>query len=139
VILRFEIEKELIGGTLAVRDIPKRWNEGMKTMLGITPQTNKEGCLQDIHWSLGSFGYFPTYTLGSLYAICWYEAMKRDLPNLEELISKGVFAPIHAWLHEHVWSQGRRYLSRELVTRALGRVPCEDDYIDYIRAKYLRQ
>ena len=137
VILRFEIEKELIDGSLSVHDVPQRWNDGMKDLLGIIPANDTEGCLQDVHWSMGSFGYFPTYTLGSLYAVCFYEAMKKEIPTIEELLRKGTFAPIHAWLHDHVWSHGRRFLSRELVTKALGRSPTEDDYINYLRAKYL--
>jgi carboxypeptidase Taq len=137
VILRFEIEKELLEGTLEVCDIPQRWAIAMKEALDIVPTNDKEGCLQDVHWSLGSFGYFPTYTLGSLYSVCFFQAMKQSLPNVDELIAKGFFAPIHAWLSEHVWRYGRRYSSRELVTKALGRVPTEDDYIEYLRSKYV--
>ncbi len=137
VILRFEIEKELLDGRLAVKDIPERWNTAMKEALGITPSTDTEGCLQDVHWSLGSFGYFPTYTLGSLYAVCFFQAMGNSLPNRDELLAKGDFAPIHEWLKEHVWRHGRRFSSRELVTRALGRLPTEDDYIGYLRSKYV--
>jgi carboxypeptidase Taq len=136
IIMRFEIEKELLTGALSVHDLPQRWSEGMQTMLGCQPPSDKLGCLQDVHWSLGSFGYFPTYTLGSLYAVSFFEAMKQALPNLESLVSQGELAPIRSWLHEHVWSQGRRFLSHELVTRALGREPSEDDYINYLRAKY---
>jgi carboxypeptidase Taq len=136
VILRFEIEKELMEGALQVQDIPHRWNAAMKEALGVTPASDAEGCLQDVHWSLGSFGYFPTYTLGSLYSVCFFQAMGQSLPNRDELIAKGLFAPIHSWLYENVWRHGRRFSSRELVTRALGRPPTEDDYIGYLRSKY---
>lgn len=137
VILRFEIEQELLDGRLAVHDLPSRWNEGMQEMLGITPRDDKHGCLQDVHWSFGSFGYFPTYLLGSWYAVCFFEAMKQTLPNIEELIRTGTFSPLRDWLQEHVWDHGRRFYSRELVARALGREPSEDDYIQYLRNKYL--
>jgi carboxypeptidase Taq len=139
VILRFEIEKELIEGSLDVKDVPERWNDGMIDSLGIIPPTYKDGCLQDVHWSLGYFGYFPTYTLGSLYAICFSTAMSQSLPNYDTLLKKGNYAPIHAWLNEHVWKHGRRYLSHELVTKALGRAPTEDDYIQYLRNKFMPQ
>jgi carboxypeptidase Taq len=137
VILRFEIEQELLDGRLAVHDLPRRWNEGMQEMLGITPRDDKHGCLQDVHWSFGSFGYFPTYLLGSWYSVCFFEAMKQDLPNIDELIRTGAFAPLRGWLQENVWSQGRRFLSRELVTKALRREPSEDDYIQYLQNKFL--
>jgi carboxypeptidase Taq len=137
VILRFEIEKELMEGSLEIRDIPERWNTAMKEAFGIVPATDTEGCLQDVHWSLGSFGYFPTYTLGSLYSVCFFQAMGHSLPNRDELLSHGLFAPIHAWLFEHVWKYGRRFSSHELVEKALGRAPTEDDYIGYLRSKYV--
>jgi len=136
IILRFEIEQELLNGTLSPNDVAERWNSGMKELLGITPESNREGCLQDIHWSLGYFGYFPTYTLGSLYSTCWLAAMKKELP-LEELISQGNFSPIKQWLHEHVWQHGRRLLSKELVTKSLGTEPTEEHYLSYLREKYV--
>jgi carboxypeptidase Taq len=139
VILRFEIEQELLDGRLAVSDLPRRWNEGMHEMLGIIPRDDVHGCLQDVHWSFGSLGYFPTYTLGSWYAVCFFEAMKQALPHVEELIRTGTFTPIRGWLQENVWSQGRRFHSRELVARALGREPSEDDYIQYLQHKYLTE
>jgi carboxypeptidase Taq len=137
VILRFEIEKELIEGALEVSDIPRRWNMAMKETLGIVPTNDKEGCLQDVHWSHGSFGYFPTYTLGTLYSVCFFKAMGQDLPNRDQLLASGQFAPIHSWLAEHVWKHGRRFSSKELVSRALKREPTEDDYIEYLRSKYV--
>jgi len=137
VILRFEIELELLAGDLAPKEVPERWNAGMQELLGITPKNNSEGCLQDIHWSIGSFGYFPSYALGSLFSTCWYTAMKKSLPNLEELIKGGTFSPIKSWLQENVWNHGRRFYSHDLVARSLGREPTEDDYISYLREKYV--
>lgn len=137
VIVRFDIERELIEGKLSVKDVPARWNSAMRDTLGVAPTTDTEGCLQDVHWSLGSFGYFPTYALGTLYAVCFYEAMKQSIPSLDQLLEQGLFAPLHAWLFEHVWKHGRRFSSAELVTKALGRQPSEDDYINYLRSKYV--
>ena len=138
IILRFEIEQELLDGRLQVHDLPERWNSGMKEMLGVSPRDDFHGCLQDVHWSFGYFGYFPSYTLGSWYAVCFFEALKRDLPNVEELIRSGTFAPIKSWLQKNVWSQGRRFFSQELVAKALGRAPSEDDYMQYLRNKYCK-
>jgi carboxypeptidase Taq len=137
VIVRFEIEKDLITGNLKVADLPERWNSEMEKLLGIRPKTHTEGCLQDVHWSLGSFGYFPTYTLGSLFAVCLFNAMKDAIPTLEEGIAQGQFSHIHSWLQENVWRHGRRYTSRQLILKATGKAPTENDYIAYLQAKYL--
>lgn len=137
VFLRFEIEKGLLEGSLSVRDVPEKWNSAMHDMLGIIPSCHKEGCLQDVHWSCGFFGYFPSYVLGSMYATSLWEAMKKDLPNAKDLIQAGLFAPIHTWLRENVWSQGRRFYSKKLIERSLGRPPSEKEYITYLEEKYL--
>ena len=137
VILRFEIEKELLEGSLLIKDLPERWNEAIKNSLGVCPKNISEGCLQDVHWSMGSFGYFPTYTLGSLYAICFAKAMRRDLPHLDQLIQGADFKPIRDWLSKNVWQYGKRIYSKELVTKVLGHSPTEDDYIEYLHDKYV--
>lgn len=136
VLLRYEIEKELFSGKLQVQDLPQRWNRGMKELLGVEPQTAQAGCLQDIHWSSGMFGYFPTYTLGSWYAICFMKAMRRDIPNIQEEMNRGDFFLVHKWLQENIWSHGRLLSSKELVTQALGRPPETADYIEYLVEKY---
>lgn len=136
VILRFEIEKELLEGSLKVAQVPERWNEALKKSLGICPKTASQGCLQDVHWSFGNFGYFPTYTLGSLYAICLAKAMRKDLPNMDQLIHEANFKPICNWLSTNVWCHGRRFHSKDLITKILGRPPSEDDYIEYLQEKY---
>lgn len=137
VMLRYEIEKELISGSLQVKDVPRRWNEMMQDLLGVTPPNDKLGCLQDIHWSMGMFGYFPTYTLGSWYAICLFHAMKSEHPSLVSEIERGDFSFTHSWLKQHIWSHGRRYLSQDLMKKALKREPQALDYIAYLRDKYL--
>lgn len=137
VLLRFEIEKELLDGSLAVKDVPERWNAGMKATLGIEPTSAKEGCLQDVHWSMGTIGYFPTYVLGSMYAASLWAAIQRDLPDIKNLIRSGIFAPIHTWLHDRIWRHGRRFLSQELIEKATGAHPTMEDYLSYLEEKYI--
>lgn len=136
VILRFEIEKGLIEGSLTVRDIPDAWNAKMDEYLGIIPKTNTEGCLQDIHWSMGAFGYFPTYTLGNLYASHLFEAFAQDHPNWETLVAAGEFEFIKLWLHEKVYQHGKRYSTQELLKKATKHSFSADAYLDYLKKKY---
>lgn len=137
VILRFEIEKELIEGSLQPKELPARWNEGIASLLGIRPQTNQEGCLQDIHWSMGAFGYFPTYLLGTMYAVELFEAIKRSAPDWSQRISQGDFDFIHQWLQSHIWNHGRRYGSIGLVEKAIGRKVDPQTFTNYLRGKYV--
>ncbi len=136
VILRFEIEKELVTGKLAVKDLPERWNAGMKDLLGITPKTNTKGCLQDIHWSMGAFGYFPTYTLGNVYAAQMFDAFSKKYPTWEKRVEKADFGFIHDWLHDNVWKHGRRYDGNELIRKISGKPLYAKPYITYLNQKY---
>lgn len=136
VILRFEIERDLIDGTLSIRDLPEAWNEKMKTYLGIEPKTNREGCLQDIHWSMGGFGYFPTYTLGNIYAAHLFTGFAKEHPNWEERVAKGELGFIQQWLHDKVYQHGRRYSSQELLKLATNRELSSGDYLNYLNTKY---
>lgn len=136
VILRFELEKGLIEGTLKVRDVPEAWNAKMKEYLGIVPPTNAEGCLQDIHWSMGAFGYFPTYTLGNLYAAHLFEAFVKKHPDWEKRVAAGEFAFVKEWLHIHIYQHGRRYSSHELLKSATGHDFTADAYTNYLNNKY---
>jgi len=121
VILRYEIEKDLIEGVIEVDDIPRLWQEKMQAYLGVDTQDNfKDGCMQDIHWADGAFGYFPTYTLGAMYAAQFMNSVKQSIPNADELIAKGDLQEIQAWLNEHVWSKGSQYTTEELVLNATG-------------------
>ncbi len=136
VILRFEIEKELSAGKLGVKDIPKRWNSLSKELFGIVPPTDAEGCLQDIHWAAGYFGYFPTYSLGNIYAAQMFEAFSKKHPNWEKLIEKGEFSFIHDWLNDNVWQHGRRYDGNELI-RLISKKPLTArPFIEYLTDKY---
>lgn len=135
IIVRFELEQALLGDDLAVGDLPSAWSEKYEQYLNVAPRTDAEGCLQDIHWSAGLFGYFPTYTLGNLYAAQLFERANADLGHLDSLISQGEFAPLHHWLRERIHRQGRRYLPVELITRATGAPPDPQPLIDSLRSK----
>jgi carboxypeptidase Taq len=136
VILRFEMEKALIEGSLKVRDIPEAWNSKMQELIGVTPATNSEGCLQDIHWAMGGFGYFPTYTLGNLYAAHLFEAFAKAHPDWEKQIASGNLMFITNWLHENIHQHGRRYTSQELLKKVTGKAFTADAYIKYLNSKY---
>lgn len=136
VILRFELEKDLIGGTLSIRDLPDAWNAKMKSSLGITPKTNQEGCLQDVHWSMGAFGYFPTYTLGNIYAAHLFTAFEKHHPDWESRLANGELDFIREWLHDKVYQHGRRYSSRDLLKLATGQELTSEAYTSYLTNKY---
>ncbi len=136
VILRFELEKALIEGSLTVREIPEAWNAKMEEYLGILPPTDAEGCLQDIHWSMGSFGYFPTYTLGNLYAAHLFEGFSHDHPDWEAQVRAGEFGFIRLWLHEKIYRHGKRYPTQELLHLATGHPFSAEPYSHYLRKKY---
>jgi carboxypeptidase Taq len=135
VLLRFELERALVKGDLAVADVPAAWNAKMRELIGIAPPSDADGCLQDIHWSMGAFGYFPTYTLGNLYAAQLFEAAQRDLGDLDGAIARGEFAPLREWLRDKVHQHGRRYLPSQLVFRATGEEPSAEPFLRYLRTK----
>jgi carboxypeptidase Taq len=136
VILRFELETALIDGSLSIKNVPEAWNQKMHELFGITPSTDREGCLQDIHWSMGAFGYFPTYTLGNLYASHLFLGFEKEHPNWKELLQEGKLDFIRNWLYEHVHKHGRAYTSQELLENATGKKFTSDAYIDYLTNKY---
>jgi carboxypeptidase Taq len=136
VIIRYEIEKRLIEGTLQVKDIPSTWNQSMQELLGITPPSNAFGCLQDIHWSLGLIGYFPTYALGNLYAAQLFETFAHQHPDWETKLSQGNLTFVRDWLTTHVHQYGRRYTPQELIEKVTGKPLSEKPYLDYLSAKY---
>ncbi|MBA3721867.1 MAG: carboxypeptidase M32 [Parachlamydiaceae bacterium] len=136
VILRFELEKALIEGSLKTRDIPEAWNAKMKEYLGIVPKTNKEGCLQDVHWSMGGLGYFPTYTLGNVFAASLFEAFAKEHPDWEKRVASGDLAFIKLWLNDKIYQHGRCYSSHELLKNATGKDFSADPYLDYLNKKY---
>ncbi|NOT32294.1 MAG: carboxypeptidase M32, partial [Planctomycetes bacterium] len=129
VCVRFELERALISGALEVADLPAAWDEAYARTLGLRPRDAAEGVLQDIHWSMGAFGYFPTYTLGNLIAAQLYAAARRELGELDTLFARGEFQPLHAWLREKIHRHGSFYPAAELVERATGRPLASADYL----------
>ena len=120
VLLRFELEQALLGGDLATRDLPAAWDERMRSYLGVVPPEPSQGCLQDVHWSAGLMGYFPTYTLGNLYAAQFFEAARWELGDLDAMFARGEFAPLLGWLREKIHHVGRRKTARQLVRDVTG-------------------
>ncbi|QEF99137.1 Thermostable carboxypeptidase 1 [Stieleria maiorica] len=120
ILIRFELEQALINDELSTSDLPDAWNRQYKECLGITPPSNADGVLQDVHWSAGLFGYFPTYTLGNLAAAQLFDAASDALGNLDTMLSRGEFAPLLEWLRDNVHRHGRCYSGSELVENATG-------------------
>ncbi len=120
VMLRYRLERAMISGDLSIRDLPGAWNEGMRTLLGITPPDDADGCMQDVHWFAGLFGYFPTYTLGALAAAQFYAAAKQEIPELSQDLSMGNFNSLMQWLRDNVHQWGSHYGTDELLVRATG-------------------
>jgi carboxypeptidase Taq len=136
ILLRFELEQALLSGDLAVGEVPFAWNESMRRLLGLTPPDDAGGCLQDIHWSCGLFGYFPTYTLGNLYAAQLFARAHAELGDLGSSFARGEFAPLLEWLRVKVHRQGRRYRSARLIEYATGAPPSPEPLISALREKY---
>lgn len=136
VLVRFELECDMLTGALSVRDLPEAWNGKYSQYLGITPPNDREGCLQDVHWSMGSIGYFPTYSMGNLLSYQIWTALRKDLGDTDALIARGEFAPILEWLRERIYSVGRKYTPRELVQRVTGKPMGAQDYLSGLHAKY---
>ena len=133
ILVRFELERALFTGNLPVADLPAAWDEAYQRLLGIRPPRNAEGVLQDIHWSQGSFGYFPTYSLGTLASCQLFAAARRDLGDLDAAFAAGEFRPLLAWLREHIHQHGSRYPAAELIRRATGQPLAPDAFLAYIR------
>ncbi|MEX0635120.1 MAG: carboxypeptidase M32, partial [Ferruginibacter sp.] len=136
VMIRYEIEKRLIGGEISAKDIPALWNELYQQNLSVTVPDDKSGCLQDVHWSHGSFGYFATYSIGSLYAAQLYAAIVSENPSIYEEMSKGDTRNVWAWLQQHIYPFGRYYNSEELCVKATGTTLSSSFFIKYAIQKY---
>ncbi len=136
IIVRFEIEKALMEGALKVKEIPDAWNAKMREYLGITPEFDGQGCLQDVHWSLGFIGYFPTYTLGNLYSVQFFNTFEKAHPNWKEQVAKGSLDFIRDWLKENIHKHGRQYTPGELCQRVTGKPLSEEPYVNYLKKKY---
>jgi carboxypeptidase Taq len=137
VILRFRLERAMIAGELDVPDLPAAWNEGLSGLLGVTPPDDAQGCLQDIHWHDGAFGYFPSYTLGAMAAAQLMAAIRRAVPELDARLAQGDLAPMMAWLREHVHAQGARLGFQALLREATGKPLDAADFTAHLTARYL--
>ena len=137
VILRFRLERALIGGDLAVADLPGAWGEGMERLLGITPPDDRRGCLQDIHWHDGAFGYFPSYTLGAMAAAQLMAAARAAVPGLDSALARGDFAPLLGWLRSHVHGQGSLLGFQDLMRAATGRPLEAEAFMAHLSGRYL--
>ena len=135
IMIRYEIEKKLIAGEIEVDDLPDVWDDMYEEYLGIRAPNRTLGVLQDIHWSFGAFGYFPTYTLGNLYSAQLLTAAKKDLPDYDEDIRTGNFTPLLEWMRRNVHSRGSIITPAELVEEATGRPPSPNDFVEYLKQK----
>ena len=136
IILRFEIELKLIEGTLAVTDVPACWNEEFERMFGLKVTKDADGCLQDIHWSIGALGYFPTYTIGNLNAAQLMHRAAQYLPTLEAELARGEYGNLLKWLRTKVHVPGSRHLPTELMRLATGEPTQSRHHLDYLRTKF---
>jgi carboxypeptidase Taq len=136
IMLRFELETALIAGQLTTNDLPVAWNDRMRDYLGVTPETDAEGVLQDIHWSLGVFGYFPTYALGNLMSTQLFNQAQTDLSDLEQQIRVGSFEALLGWLRENVHRYGRKLDAGDILERATGSRLNSDSWLAYVKDKY---
>ena len=136
ILIRFEIEADLIEGNLAIDDLPEAWNAKFEEYLGLRPPDDRRGVLQDIHWSDGYIGYFPTYTLGNLISVQLWQKLRQDLPDLEAQISKGEFGELIGWLNEKIHRHGGKYEPMDLLKRATGEELSAKPYLKYLTDKY---
>jgi carboxypeptidase Taq len=134
--IRYELEKMLLEGTIKTADIPAFWNDHYLQYLGVRVPDDKQGCLQDVHWSHGSFGYFPTYSLGSFYAAQFYNAANQAIPSLSAQIQAGNTRELLQWLHNKIHIHGRRYTSGELSREASGEPLNIQHFLTYLLDKY---
>ncbi len=139
IILRFEIEKALIEGQMEVEDLPAVWDEKMKSYLGLSTLGNdKDGCMQDVHWPSGAFGYFPSYTLGALVAAQLFAELKKEQPQVRQNIANGEIAPVMTWLKKNVWENASKYPTEELLKKVTGQSFSVDPFIAHLKDRYLR-
>ncbi|MHB8636992.1 MAG: carboxypeptidase M32 [Fimbriimonadaceae bacterium] len=136
IIVRFELEVELVTGRLATKDLPDAWNEKYRAYLGIVPPDDALGCLQDVHWSRGSVGYFPTYALGNIIGGAVWKTLRSEIGDVDARMAEGDFSAILAWLTEKIYRQGQRYTPADLLHAILPTEPDGSEWLDYAQAKY---
>ena len=136
ILVRFELEQDLLDGKLAVADLPEAWRQKYREYLGVRPESDADGVLQDVHWSAGLIGYFPTYTLGNLYAAQFFAQADADLGGLADQFARGEFEPLRRWLREKIHRQGQRFSASELVRQVTGRPLDAQPLLDHLRGKF---
>ncbi|RAP37211.1 carboxypeptidase [Candidatus Marinamargulisbacteria bacterium SCGC AAA071-K20] len=136
IMIRYEIEQMIFNEGLSVDKLPEVWNEKVKDYLGLEVKNDKFGVLQDVHWSCGLFGYFPTYTMGNLYSVMLFEQLEKDIPDLRGYISKGDLGVVSEWSSEKIYTHGRRYSPPELIERITGSELSCDPFVSYLNRKY---
>lgn len=136
ILVRFELECDLLTGTLRVQDLPEAWNQKYSDYLGITPTGDGDGCLQDVHWSAALIGYFPTYSMGNLLSYQIWNSLLTDISNVDEMMAKGDFKPILTWLRQKLYSKGRKFTPKSLVQEITGKSIGAEDYLAGLDAKY---
>jgi carboxypeptidase Taq len=135
IMLRFDLERALLTGDLPVAELPGAWNERVRADLGIEVPDDRRGCLQDVHWSMGAIGYFPTYTLGTMYAAQFWATIQQQLPDVEEQFRRGEFAPLLDWLRENIHAHGMRYRAAELCEHVTGAPLGHEPLVEYLQGK----
>ncbi len=135
IILRFELEQEMLTGALPLRDVPEAWNEKMKEYLGLDVPDDRRGVLQDVHWSGGSFGYFPTYALGTIISVQIWERLREEAGDVDDQLRHGEFGSIREWLAENLYRHGRKYPPSQMVERIVGRPLDAEPYLRYLKQK----
>jgi carboxypeptidase Taq len=136
IILRFELEQDLLSGVVAVRDVPEAWNERVRHYLGLEVTDDAHGVLQDMHWSIGLLGYFPTYQLGNVISLQIWQRAIAELGDVEEQFARGEFVPLREWLREHMYRFGRMFEPQELLQRIAGSELDPGPYLAYLREKF---
>jgi carboxypeptidase Taq len=136
ILIRFELEQALLADELQVAELPGAWNEKYRRYLGIEPPNDSDGVLQDVHWSGGALGYFPTYTLGNLYAAQFFEQAEKELGDLDDMFRRGEFRSLLDWLRKCIHAHGRRYSAAELAQRVTGRPLSHDALMRHLRGKF---
>jgi carboxypeptidase Taq len=136
IMLRTEIEMGLLDGSIAVAELPSVWNAKMEEFLGVTPPNDTVGVLQDVHWSSGHFGTFPTYTIGNVMAGQFMQAARRDNPGLDDALAQGNYQPLLGWLTENIYRHGRAFSPQELLLRTSGQTLHAAPYLEYLQQKY---
>jgi len=136
ILLRFELERAMLTGDLKPADVPGEWNKRFKDYFGIEVKSDADGCLQDVHWSAGYIGYFPTYALGNLYSAQFFNQARKDLPDLDEQFERGELTRLRAWLKENIHQHGSRYRAGKLVKRVTGEPLSHKPLVDYMTSKF---